>query len=158
MGFWKYSPNYESAKATRSGDAAHTRAPSSMPRRSDTFAEYLGRQPPERRAQLIAAEQEYVQRRAPQLAALDEVAYQQMCGLEDRAAGHTQMFSGHGDWSWQPQRHKPDTGWIFSPTEVAMLNDGWVVEESAERREYLETLMPTYRPSQHPLRGIRPGA
>jgi hypothetical protein len=120
---------------------------------------WLAKQPAETRLRILAAEREYVERRAPQLAALDDVAYQQSCGFEDRAAGARprELFSGQGDWSWQPQRFKQDPGYTFTRDDLVMVNLDWPCGEIVDRTAELEAQMPTYKPPRHPLSGVRPG-
>jgi hypothetical protein len=109
MKFWKFSESYAEEKAIRGFAPDRARVRSSLPPRSSLFAEWLSKQPAHKRLEILAAERAYTDATGPRLATMDEVAYQQMCGLEDTpAGGHPVLFNGTGDWSWQPQRYSDD--------------------------------------------------
>jgi hypothetical protein len=107
--------------------------------RSTLYEDWLRAQPAEYRATLIAAEQQFAVGHSARLLSLEAVVADSMEGYEDSSAGGTrELFSGHGDWSWQPQRYPQDPG--------------------DSTRAELEAQMPTYRPAPHPLHNVRPGA
>lgn len=141
----------------------HRRTINKFPRsaqRSSLYEDWLRAQPSERRAELIQAEKEFTEAHSAKLRSLELVLADSMEGYQDAPAGDQphELFSGTGDWSWQPQRYSHDPGYTLTREEIHSLNDGWAHYESDERRAELEAQMPTYRPPTHPLRGIRPGA
>lgn len=122
------------------------------PNHSTLYEDWLRAQPAAYRAELLAAEREFLAAHSAKLRSLELVFADSMEGYQDSPAGDKprELFSGTGDWSWQPQRYCRDPGYTFIREEVDSLNDGWTHYESDERRAELEAQMPTYRPTRHP--------
>ena len=88
----------------------------------------------------------------------DARGYTPFAGDQDGDGAHGNLAAhGVADNYFKSARFiKPDPGIRYTPEYL----DGEPVfpRESAERRGHLEAQMPTYRPTPHPLHGIRPGA